>query len=241
MDKPIVAILTPMTSRKQSWTHLHECSFLTTLMPSLLRTWEPAKFDYRFYLGIDDADVFFQKHPPAREARLRPVDKLLSYDGFKGNPCGIWTELMRTAHADGCEYFQQLGDDIRLESRGWTSYFVGILKANDGMGVVGGAEEHYWISRLGAGQVGILENAMVSRYHFDRLGFFFPPELRSWFSDDWLTAIYGERTCLCPNIHFSNTNRVGDHNELSRYKPDMKDEKKWRGFADRDAAKLLGK
>jgi hypothetical protein len=34
---------------------------------------------------------------------------------------------------------------------------------------------------------------------------------------------------------------VGDHNELSRYKPDMKDEKKWRKFANRDAAKLLGK
>lgn len=238
MTKPVIAILTPMTSRGQSWIELHECAFLTTFLPSLLRTWELDKFQYRFYLGIDDDDAFFQRHRKALEARLRPDDKVLSFDGYTGNPCGIWTELMKTAHADGADYFSQWGDDIRIESNGWTSYLVSILKANGDTGVVGGAEEHYWITRLGAGQVGILENAMVSRDHYDKLGFFFPPELKNWFSDDWLTAIYGNKTFLCPNIHFSNTNRVGDHNDLSRYKPEKGDETVWKKYAVRDAAKL---
>ncbi len=238
MEKPVIAILTPMCSRNQKWVHLHECSFLTTLLPSLLRTCEFPKFDYRFYLGIDDDDAFFQKHLAALEKRLLPSDRVMTFAGYKGNPCKIWTELMRQAHADGCDYFVQWGDDIRIESDMWCSYFVSILQKSDDVGVVGGVDEPFWISRLANREIGILENAMVSRRHWDTFGFFFPPEIKNWWSDNWISEIYGSRCYTCPAIHFSNTNRVGDHNELSRYKPDLADEKRWRKIARRDARKL---
>lgn len=229
----------PMTSRGQKWTEIHECAFITTFLPSFLRTYEPHKFTYRIYVGIDDCDAYFQKHREALKSRLGPEDKIFSYpDSYKGNPCGIWTQLMKEAHKDGADYFQQYGDDIRIESRLWTSYFVAILKKSNGVGAVGGCDEKFWISRLSHRQIGILENAMVTRHHWDTFGFFFPPELKSWWSDDWISRVYGSRCFTAPAIHFSNTNRVGDHNELSRYQPDKSDADKWMSYATRDAAKL---
>jgi hypothetical protein len=241
MAKPIIAILTPMTSKAQKWTEFHECAFITTLLPSLLRTCEFNKYEYRFYLGLDHDDAFFNKHMVSLKKRLHPKDRVLSLKGYKGNPCGIWTELMRVAHADGCDYFAQLGDDIRIESDMWSSYFIGILKRSNDIGVAGGVDEPFWISRLANREIGILENAFVSRHHFNTFGFFFPPELKGWWSDDWISAVYGSRCYTCPAIHFSNTNRVGDHNELSRYKPNMKDEGKWLKIAERDAKVLKRK
>ena len=45
----------------------------------------------------------------------------------------------------------------------------------------------------------------------------FPPEVKSWFSDDLLTKIYRnvDKVFICPNIKFCNRNRVGQTNEKS--------------------------
>lgn len=242
MDKkPKIAVLIPMTSNKQPWVDLPDCSFISIFLPSFIRTYEPKKFNYSFFLGFESNDEFFIKYKDELQLRLKEDDKIFVYPKkFNGAPCAVWTELMKEAYEDGFDYFAQYGDDISLMTINWTSYFVNILKKNNNIGVCGGVDLPFWKERMMQNSQGIIENAFVSRNHYEKLGFFFPPELKSWFSDDHITSIYEGKCFLSPSIQYVNVNRVGGENELSRYKPDMEDKNKYKSIIKRDR-KLLFK
>ena len=227
MSKLNVAVLIPMTSKNQMWLNLVDCSFIRVFLTNFLKTYE-SKYNYRFYIGIDDNDVFFQKYKNDLQARLKTTDKIINFDNsYNGNPCGIWNKLYSLAYYDNNDYFFQVGDDIQLLSSNWTSYFINILQRNNNIGICGGVEISQWTNRLIKGEPGILENVFTSRKHYDIFKTFFNKNLKNWFSDDLITRTYGNfNLCfISPNIEFINTNRVGDHNELSRYKPDGKAKK----------------
>ena len=227
MSKLNVAVLIPMTSKNQMWLNLVDCSFIRVFLTNFLKTYE-SKYNYRFYIGIDDNDVFFQKYKNDLQARLKTTDKIINFDNsYNGNPCGIWNKLYSLAYYDNNDYFFQVGDDIQLLSSNWTSYFINILQRNNNIGICGGVEISQWTNRLIKGEPGILENVFTSRKHYDIFKTFFNKNLKNWFSDDLITRTYGNfNLCfISPNIEFINTNRVGDHNQLSRYKPDEKAKK----------------
>jgi hypothetical protein len=225
-DKRIkVSILVPMTSRKQDWLELGDCSFIKTLLPNFLRTREENLFNYTFYIGLDDDDEYFMKNKKLLKRRLRKHDKVFVQKGFQGNPCGYWNYLMKEAYNDGNEYFIQYGDDIKMLTPKFTSYYITILKNNNDFGIVGGVDYNFWLERLMINKIGIIENLCCSRKHYEMLGYMFNPEFKTWFSDDWISGVYYNMCFTCPNIKFTNTNRVGGHNPNSRYTPNMNDEK----------------
>lgn len=220
-----VAVLIPMTSKNQNWKTLEECDFINVFLPSFLRTYEPKKYDYIFYIGIDKGDIFFEKQLEIFKKRLRPQDKIF-IKNFSGNPCGYWNFLLEQAYNDNCDYFQQFGDDIQILSNYWTSYYINILKDNNNFGVVGGCDINYWIERMMHNEIGIVENCMVSRRHFEMLKYFFHPNFKTWWSDDHISNIYYNLCFTAPEIKFINKNRVGDHNPKSRYKQNNNDKLK---------------
>ncbi len=241
MTKTKIAICIPMTSKKQNWMKLGDCFFIKIFLPSFLRTAELKKYEYNFYIGVDEDDDFFQCYLDDFKKRLRPTDKIISSNKYSGNPCGFWNHLFRQAHLDGNDYLVQFGDDIKILSENWTSYFISILQEHNNFGVAGGCDINFWIERLMVGQIGILENIFIHKSHYDYFDLVFHKKLKTWWSDDYISNLYYNYTFCCPNIRYTNVNRVSDVNQKSRYVVDKEDEKKWRDYVLESQKKIRNK
>lgn len=181
-----IAILIPMCSRNQTWTTLEDCYFLRSFLPRFEASKTPA-YKYQFYLGIDDDDAFFLAHRRELEQKGFGVYVL---SGCQHAPAQAWNRLFEVAVADGHEYFFQVGDDVILQSRKWTERFIAVLQSHGNKGVVGPCHpQNYWM-RKSAGTDPVIENAFVHRTHYDMFGYLFPPEIRNWYCDNWLTQVY---------------------------------------------------
>jgi len=233
-----IAICIPMTSKKQDWKNIWDCDFLKIFLPSFLKT-KNDEYDYHFYIGIDENDDFFNKYLEDLKIRLNKNCKIYVQNNYSGNPCGYWNYLFYNAFLDNCEYFCQFGDDINILSYGWTSYFINILKNNNNYGVCGGCDLKFWVERLCNNSIGILENIFFHKNHFQFQKYIFPKELKTWWSDDYISNLYYNLSFCCPEIQFKNMNRVGGHNEKSRYEHDPEDSNKWKPLVERDQKKII--
>jgi len=178
-----VAILVPVCSRAHEWTTLEECFLMTRFLPSFEATKDPHQ-TYQVYIGVDDDDEFFLRN----KAGLEAVGKVIVVSGCQHAPAWVWNRLARVAYEDGHEYLFQIGDDIVIETSGWTSKFIEKLKYHKNRGVVGPKNPVNFALRVGGTQV--IENAFVHRSHYGLFNTFFHPSIRNWHCDEWLTQIY---------------------------------------------------
>lgn len=238
-----IAILISLCSKNQDWTNLSDCDFIDVFLDSLIVT-KSNRHKFHIYLGYDENDEFFAD----REEELRQRYKTNFSSALQvticklpkscnGNPCQAWNILYEKAlgHSEN-EYFYQCGSDIVHTVINWDDYFVKLMKKNDDDAVIGGVDPVFWLERQIRDQAGILENVFTGRKHHERFGWFFPPEVKTWFSDDMITKIYRNvnRAFVCPNIKYLNTNRVGGQNDKSRYVPPEKEKiaKNWANIAN---------
>ena len=178
-----VAVLVPVCSRAHAWKTLDECFFMTRFLPSFEKTKDPG-VSYQIYIGVDDDDHFFLDH----KKELELVGKVVDLAGCQHSPAWAWNELARVAYNDGHEYLFQIGDDVQIQTPGWTEKFITKLKSHRNKGVVGPKNPVNFALRVGGTQV--IENAFVHRSHMDLFGYFFHPVIRNWHCDEWLTQIY---------------------------------------------------
>jgi hypothetical protein len=216
----MIGILITLCSKNQEWNELHNCDLLQQFLDSFFYTISN-KNDYTFYIGYDENDKWFSERCDQLKQRLSKAKIFSLPKRCNGNPCEAWNILYKKAYDDNCDYFYQVGSDIVHLVNNWDEYFIKIMRKNDNDCIVGGVEQNYWCERVIRDQSGILENVFLSRKHYDRFGFLFPPEVKTWFSDDMITKIYRnvDKCFVCPNIKFTNGNRVGGHNDKSRYVP----------------------
>jgi len=178
-----VAILVPVCSRAHEWSALDECFLMTRFLPSFEATKDPNQ-TYQFYIGVDDDDEFFLRH----RSELEKIGKVVVVSGCQHAPAWVWNRLASVAYEDGHEYMFQIGDDIVIETSGWTSKFIEKLKSHKNRGVVGPKNPINFALRVGGTQV--IENAFVHRSHYGLFNTFFHPSIRNWHCDEWLTQIY---------------------------------------------------
>lgn len=178
-----IGILIPVCSRNQNWARYEDCYLATVALPSLLATISQG-YDYRFYIGVDDDDAFFQEHL----SRLPGTPVVV--ENCANAPAHVWNHLCQRAVVDGCEYVFQMADDVVMETPRWTERFIAKLQENKNRGVVGPCHLENYHGRLREGKPFVLENAFVHRSHFDTFGFFYPWEIRNWYCDDWITRVY---------------------------------------------------
>jgi hypothetical protein len=178
-----IAVLIPVCSRNQPWTVVEDSFLFQAALPSLARTQSPG-YEYTYYIGIDDDDSFFldQRH------RIPGIHVLLN--GCQHAPATAWNQLFERALKDDHDYYFQMADDVVIETPGWTERFVDALQENGNRGVVGPCHPENYHGRLARGQQYCLENAFVHKTHWDRFGFFYPPEIKNWYCDDWITQVY---------------------------------------------------
>lgn len=188
-----IALLVPVCSRNQHYRFIEETPFLTRLYPSFLQTSEPSPFQYTIFIGYDDDDGFYKTH--AQEFKnIDPRIRVHELAGCQHAPALAWNQLAAIAAADAIpfEYFFQVGDDIRLQQIGWTTAFVERLSAHKNVGVVGPCNKLNYYGRVNNGRPYVIENAFVHRSHLSIFPTFFPPTIRNWYCDDWMTRVYEE-------------------------------------------------
>ena len=188
-----IAVIIPVTSNKCNYNNFKHTDLFNILFKSFFTTYD-SKHEYRFYLGIDSDDEFYQNENVQNDIKkfinvMKNTDiQFLTIDSsFKGNVCHIWNELFKKAYEDNYDYFVQIGSDIYFQDKDWVNACLDILKQNNDIGVVGmtdqGRKKYNPYDTL-------LTQSFVSRKHMDIFGFYYPYEFKNWFIDDWISEIY---------------------------------------------------
>ena len=184
-DKMHIALLVPVCSRNQTYTSIEDTPFMKYLYPSFKNTIEDG-YIYTFYIGYDDDDVFYENNNVIEGIQLHKLTDC------QHAPATAWNKLADISFNSEIkhDYFFQIGDDVVLETPGWTSHFISRLKDNNNVGIVGPCHINNLVGRQQQGKPFVIENAFVSRKHLETFGYFFHPLIKNWYCDDWITRIY---------------------------------------------------
>lgn len=214
---PMTSRGTDMASVDQSplWFNLF-ASFLESV------DWRKNKHRFVFYLGFDRGDALYDTgdawqemrgafrahatkalkwlgygnwtirhvvdHGPRPGQDPRLALKLVHFDDTSGAPSQAVSQMARMAvFDDGADYVYQLNDDSILVSQNWLEVYVTALERSElapNLGVAG---------PLDTQNERILTHSFVHRTHVEIFDAFFPKAFRNWWSDDWISTVYGSR------------------------------------------------
>ena len=206
-QQEFVALLVAARARHGTES-VEELPLFKDLVPSLISN-APCDYErlpWRLYVGYDAGDPFFDDAENLQQIESQfktlwnivvggsqtapsgptpPPLILQRFVGMKGAPCWVWNMLSRQAFEDGASYFFQLNDDSRILTRCWATMLAATLATDErqpNFGVVGPRDMN---------NDKLLTHAMVHRTHMDIFGKLYPDVFRNWYSDDWLTNVYG--------------------------------------------------
>ena len=189
-----ICILVPVTSRNnENWRQLEDSVLYKALFASLKDTCEPEQFLYSIYIGYDMDDAFYNNYTTRWSmqqwmATHMPFMKLVAkpFVNPLQKPGPVMNFLSRTAYNDSCDFMYQVKDTTECLTP-WSGAFVRALRTMSPPlhGVVGPSVLY--------GNTAILTHDFVHRGHLDLFQTHYPPELADWWSDDWITAVYGEQ------------------------------------------------
>jgi hypothetical protein len=169
-------------------------TFLKTFIPTVSEE-EWSRFDFGLYVGYDHGDPLLDGDKGDFKVALnaatsdRPIHVKYSKLPTSKWLSWIWNVLFVAAMKDQCDYFYQVNDDITMDGTGWVTHFTSSLEQNNGIGVAGHSDDRW--------KCGLLTQAFVSRKHYDIFGYFFPLEIRDWFTDNWISVVYGPLGTIC--------------------------------------------
>ena len=189
-----IAILIPLCSRNQNYNELNKTPFINKFLPNFENTKE-TEFTYKIFIGVDNDDDYYLEHQKELE---QVVYKYLVLDGCQNSPAFAWNKLALEAYNDeniNFDYFFQIGDDVEIASKNWTSRFVSKLQKHNNIGVVGPTNLTNYNQRMDLKMKYVIENSFVHRTHLDIFNTFFNKEIRNWYCDDWITSIYRPFYC----------------------------------------------
>lgn len=221
-----VAMIIPMTSRNRNFESIKNTPFFRIIYQSLKRTIEEG-YQYKVFLGVDDDDDFFIFNKEEIEnLKFDNVDiEMYVINNHQHSPVGVWNELFKIAYNEEYEYFYQIGDDILLVDKDWTSKFISNLESNLATGP------------LDVNMDKLMTQSFVDRRHYETFGFYFPTEFKNWFCDNWMHTVYQ----VTNNLNWDHDIRVRNSGGAERYDIDMFDQNEFRKIVERDIEKLQKK
>lgn len=203
----------PMTSVKTNMLVVEDSPLWTNLFSSFMETvnWKSDRFEYTFYLGFDKADPIYDTGDAWYDLRQEfskratmslktqllddiQIDKILKdmlhiklfhFEHLQGAPSQIVSQVMLQAYGDGFDYFYQVNDDTQMNSLNWADYLVDALLDSEpvpNFGVTGPRDSN---------NDKIFTHSFVHRTHIEVFGHLFPPSFKNWWSDDWISTVYG--------------------------------------------------
>jgi|9_EtaG_2_1085328.scaffolds.fasta_scaffold05452_4 hypothetical protein len=187
-----VAVLVPATSNRRDWTEFKQTDLYNNLFKSFFTTYNK-NHNYTFYIGVDEDDKLYNNADVIEQIKkffsvmINTEINIITFGSeYKGKPCHIWNRLYEISLKEN-DFFLQVGSDIEFVDANWCECMIEKLKENNEIGVVGltdAGRRQYDSSDT------LLTQTMVSKRHYEIFSFYFPPELTSWFSDNWIGDIY---------------------------------------------------
>lgn len=194
-----IGILIPSTSRGRKWNSILESYLYTHLIKSFLDTYDD-EHEYIIYSVVDDDDPIYSNFEETSKLKKflstkKNIDiKFLSSKGIpKGHVTLMWNRAFKRAYDENCHYFFQCGDDIKFMNKHWVNLSIQLLKKNNNIGLTGPLDYMRWKSNLNSRPGGtrfIQTQSFVSRKHMNLFKYYFPPEIKNWYCDDWMTNVY---------------------------------------------------
>ena len=210
-----------LTLTKNANGEIDKSAFFQLLLPSFFKTIsreELLQNELIIYLGYDNEDPIFDKnHEKAveyaktfipKDKEIRFTIKYYRLPRYKRLTL-YWNILAWAAYRDDCDYLFQLNDDSILLNSNWLSQFVNKLIANNGYGVIG-PNDVLWNCKF-------ITQAFVSRKHIELFGWMFPPRIRDWYSDNFISFVYGKNNTFCSLIHKVKNGIHKDKKDSKRY------------------------
>ncbi len=182
-------------------------SFLLKSLHESLLPGDFEKFMISIYLAFDEGDAVFDD--PKSSSIIDDFEREFPAFRFRGIKMYkthwltfIWNRLFVIAYREGNDLFLQINDDVQLLNKGWLQPTIKLLQNAS----VVGLNDHLWNCKL-------FTQALVGRAHYERFrGFFFPPGIKDWFSDNWITNVYGPKQSKC-----SSSAQIKNSNIKTRY------------------------
>lgn len=176
-----VAFCIPTTSNGRDWNTFDDSYLNQILLPSL----SISIHKVILYIGYDKNDKVFgnYKNRPKTYKGIK-LNWYSFNDDYKGNPCGIWNELIRMSIMDKIEYYMVLGDDISLDqNKLWLDVFLKKLKQNNNIGYSAGWSNNDQIPT----------QFLIHKRHIDIFGWMFPPQIKNYYCDNFIAELYGDK------------------------------------------------
>jgi hypothetical protein len=234
----------PMTSKGTKMKTVEDSPLWSNLFDSFMKSidWRANKYVFRFYLGFDKGDDLYDTgdawsdmrsefHERAayrmKEQLLKDeeIDEVLSkrltlklhhFDHLSGAPTQVVSQLMLDGYVDGYDYFYQVNDDTIIDTPNWPPHFINALVANpvvSNLGVTGPLDTNNDL---------IFTHAFVHRTHFEVFGHLFPASFKNWWSDDWISTVYGkEHTFHLKDVKIKHNVGAQKENGYTRYEVDQ--------------------
>ena len=197
-QRPVVAVTLCATSKKMTNINLANTALAVVLIPSLLATYEPTKFEYMLYIGVNEGDALYENPATQRQlqAMLHNIFVKISPQRVLQKHRIPFNEILREAVADGADFLVRVNDDTEFVTPGWTSMGVAALHelSPPNIGVVGPIVKGL---KGGGPKINseILTHDMVHKVHLEIFkNTYYPPVFINQFIDDWITLSYGDRT-----------------------------------------------
>jgi hypothetical protein len=220
-----------------------ESPAFSVLFPSFFSTATNSGHTYTFYVGFDKDDPLYDTEKGRAEFRTtfyqmlrehgtaKPGLVMKAFVGTEHAPSWVICNLMQMAYNDGAEFLFQVNDDSQLVAPGWERAMTHALATNPtwpNLGATGPMDRKWGGGKFGGNL--LLTHAFVHRTHLDIHGRFFPKAFKNWWSDNWVTNVYGAKdTFVGPDgVTLEHQTSVGksNENEDMRYKVDRKDAEK---------------
>eukprot|EP01134_Creolimax_fragrantissima_P006402 CFRG6402T1 len=184
-------------------------SFLETLTA---REKDPARYTYAIWIGLQ-VDLFFDRNPERVDQISRTITTMaksanvsvsVHFRRYPLNPRTVditwkYNRLLIDSYHGGCDYLYQYSDDAKFLTP-WVDTLVGTLKARGGFGSAGAEDTNYRST---------MELGLTSRLHMEMLGYFWPPKLKNFYSDDFIQQLYGKYLVRPKNVIGHNTQIEG--------------------------------
>jgi hypothetical protein len=199
-----IAILLLLCSRYQKYNSFEEIPLFQSFLKGFYETKED-DYVYNLIIGIDNDDEYYLNH--LSELKKIPNSYIQILENCQHNPVRGWNLLFEYAYTHlNCDYYFQIGDDVYIKSKLWTSQFILHLENQNNVGVVGPCELSNYYGRLHEKKEIVIENSFVHKTHYEIFGYFFHPNIENWFCDDWITFVYDNNKYakMFTNIHCDN-------------------------------------
>lgn len=201
--KPVITLLIPLCSRNMKINDFKSTPLYKAVIPQFKETIEPSLYEYRIFFGIDEDDEFYLKHQNEIQELYDNVT-IVVLKHCQHRPVRAWNILFDRAFHSGSDYFLQIGDDVVIETPGWTSIFIEQLQKQDNIGTIAPCELINYNIRINQKKCIINENNFVHRTHYEIFEYFFYPDIINWYCDNWITCIYDEKAYMSQQVTCKN-------------------------------------